>query len=391
MEETMPDSKYDIAVVGLGAIGSATLMHLAKSGVRAIGIDQFSPPHDKGSSHGETRITRLSIGEGAEYIPLVRRSHELWRIIESETNSEILTITGGLILDDIEGASQHGIEGVAKTTAALAREFNIPHEVLSAKDAAARFPEFNIERDSLVYFEPGAGFIRPEAAIEAQLQIAVKHGAEIKNNQVVQKIEPTAQDTVKIRTSNGTIEAEKCLVSAGSWIKNFLPDEVKTYFKITRQVLHWLPIVAGSYPSPSSPIFVWCYGLYDEDMIYGFPSIDGNTIKVASECCTDSGTPEQVNRSVSIEEQNLFLRQKIGTRLKNIQGAPVRSTVCQYTVTPRSQFIIDYHPQMSNVLIASCCSGHGFKHSAALGEALAAKLQDNPCPLDLEPFQRFFR
>jgi len=384
----LPDSKCSIAVVGLGAIGSATLMHLAKSGVHTIGIDQFSPPHDNGSSHGETRITRLSIGEGAEYIPLVRRSHELWRIIETETKSEILTITGGLMLDAIEGASQHGVEGFAKTTAMLARQFDIAHEVLSAKDAKLRFPEFNIEKNSLVYFEPGAGFIRPEVAIEAQLHIAKKYGAEVQNNRVVQSIEPTTYDTVKIITNNGTIEAEQCLVSAGSWIKNFVPDAAKTFFKITRQVLHWLPVSPGSYSSPVSPIFIWCYGLNDEDMIYGFPSIDGNTIKVASECCVDSVTPEQINRTVSTEEQDLFLQQKIGNRLKNIQGAPVRSTVCQYTVTPRSQFIINTHPQMPKVLIASCCSGHGFKHSAALGEALAGKLLDKPCEVDLEVFQR---
>jgi sarcosine oxidase len=178
----MLDKTFDIAVVGLGAIGSATLMHLAKAGVRVIEIDRFCTPHSNGSSHGETRITRQSIGEGEAYIPLMKRSHELWASIGSEVNSEILTLTGGLIIDSGTVSSNHGIAGFANRTIELANEFNIPHEVLSVSKARSRFPEFNIQDGALIYYEPGAGFIRPELAIQSQLRIAEKHGAIIRNN-----------------------------------------------------------------------------------------------------------------------------------------------------------------------------------------------------------------
>lgn len=384
----MLNSQFEVAVVGLGAVGSATLMHLAQAGVSAIGIDQFSPPHNFGSSHGETRITRESIGEGAAYIPLVRRSHELWRSIGAEVGAEIFTATGGLILDGGKGSSNHGIEGFAKNTIALAKQFNIPHEVLNAKDARARFPEFYIEESDLVYFEPGAGFIRPELAIHSQLKLAEQSGATLCQNERVKEIATSAQGTVQIRTESRMIEAGRCLLSVGSWMKNFMPENLKPSFKIYRQVLHWLPIAKGSYSIGSgSPIFIWCYGPSDEDQIYGFPSLDGETIKVASESYSESETPEVIDRNVSLSEQKGFLRDKIANRMGDITGNPVKSVTCQYTVTPQSKFIIDKHPQMPQVLIASCCSGHGFKHSAALGESIAATLQDRKPLVDLSSFR----
>lgn len=384
----MREKSPSIAVIGLGAVGSATLYHLAKAGVRVIGFDQHSPPHTFGSSHGETRITRLSIGEGAHYIPLVRRSHELWRILESETDAEILKITGGLIIGSTTGSHHHGVSGFAQNTIKLAQTFSIPHEVLSVKEAKLRFPEFNLNDDAVVYFEPGAGFIRPEAAIESHLKLAENYGAEIFTNERVRKIDRTPKGTVSITTDLTTIEVERCILSVGSWIKPFMPPETQSLFKICRQVLHWMPITSVSYSLKSSPIFIWCYGAADEDLIYGFPSLDGSTIKIASESYVDQGAPGAIDRSVSIEEQASFFNEKISNRLKNIGHMPVKSVVCQYTTAPNSQFIIDYHPEIPEALIASCCSGHGFKHSAALGEALADEIVGEGSNEALTAFRR---
>jgi sarcosine oxidase len=152
-----------------------------------------------------------------------------------------------------------------------------------------------------------------------------------------------------------------------------------------------LPIKQDSYPLSSSPIFIWNFGFNEEDMIYGFPSLDGETIKVASESCVNYENPEQINRVVSKEEEAIFCKDQLSTRLNSIVGLPVRSAVCQYTVAPQSKFIINNHPEMPSVLIASCCSGHGFKHSAALGEALAGKMIDvHVAGIDLSVFERGF-
>ena len=383
----MSNTTCDVGIIGLGAIGSATLMHLAKSGATVVGVDQYSPPHCFGSSHGETRITRLSVGEGEAYIPLVRRAHELWRAIEVEAHAQILTITGGLLLDDGTGASVHGVEGFTKRTVQLAERFGIPHEVLTAKDVRARFPEFNVEHAGTAYYEPSAGFVRPEAAIEAQLKIAKENGAELRLNEHVTEIRTSSAGTVQIHTGTGVIEAAQCLIAAGAWIKNFLPEAAKRFFKIRRQVLHWVPIEKGAYPLKSSPIFIWCYGGTDEDWVYGFPSLDGQTIKVASESVVESSSPESIDRTVSTAEQKELIETKIASRLKGITGMPIKSATCLYTVTPGSQFIVETHPDIPNALIASCCSGHGFKHSAALGESIAETLLGKSPTLDLGAFQ----
>ncbi len=376
---------FDAAIIGLGAVGAATLMHLARAGSRVVGIDQFSPPHNRGSSHGETRITRIAVGEGPEFVPLVRRSHELWRSIESEAETQILTITGGLVLGGGPAPSMHGVDGFPKRTVELAKQFGVPHEVLSGKEARARFPEFNVPDGDLVYFEPGAGFVRPEAAIEAQLKLAERSGAAVRRNERVTAVKSSGGG-VKIQTAGGDIEAGRCLVAAGAWIKDFVPETMKPQFTISRQVLHWAPIEAGKYSLRSSPIFIWCYGAGDEDVIYGFPSLDGKTIKLASESLVPADSPEEINRAVTVEEQRMFFEEKIGSRLKAITGPPKKSVACLYTVTPKSKFIISPHPEMPEVLLASCCSGHGFKHSAALGESIAAVLTGKTPAVDLSSF-----
>lgn len=373
---------YDIAVIGLGAIGSATLYQLAKAGVRAIGIDQFVPPHTLGSSHGETRITRLSVGEGAAYLPLVRRSHQLWREIEAASGSNILTLCGGLIMGPPGAGKHHGVDFVDNTIA-LAQRHGITHEIMPSAYARRRYPEFAIEPDARAYFEPEAGYLRPENAVAAQLMLAQRLGAEVRVNTRVDAIEQQG-NTVGVRTSTGEIEAGRVLISAGAYLKRLLPRAQWPTFRITRQVLHWLPVRTGAHAR--APIFIWCYGATPEDLIYGFPSLDGQTIKVASEMLREYDSPEAIEREVGAPEQLAFWREKVQGRLLAATGAPVRSVVCQYTEAPGAQFIIAPHPEMSAVTVASCCSGHGFKHSAALGESLAARLRGANVPTSLDAF-----
>ena len=151
------DNRPVAAVIGLGAMGAAALYHLARAGVSAVGIDRHHPPHAYGSSHGETRITRLAVGEGADYMPLVKRSHELWRELESETGARIMTRTGGLMIGSADGAPMHGVSGFVGATAALAASHGIEHELLSPAAARGRFPAFAVPDDAEVYYEPDSG------------------------------------------------------------------------------------------------------------------------------------------------------------------------------------------------------------------------------------------
>src|ERR1700710_2857159 len=176
---------YDVVVVGLAAMGSAVAYQLAKAGARVLGIDRFAPPHVHGSTHGDSRITRLAVGEGAEYVPLALRSHELWREIEALTGEELLTVTGGVVISVPGGRGQHGADDFLATTIATAQAHGVAHEVLDRAALAERFPPFALSGDERGMFEPGAGFVRPEPAVAAQLRLAREHGAELRTGERV--------------------------------------------------------------------------------------------------------------------------------------------------------------------------------------------------------------
>ncbi len=190
----------DVIVVGLGAMGSAALYQAAKLGARVIGIDRFIPPHDRGSSHGDTRITREAIGEGREFVPLVQRSNQIWEELEVATGRSLLTRNGALILasQSIYG-DHHGSTSFLQDTISTAVEFGIAHEVLNADEIRRRYPQFKLSGDELGYFEPGAGFLRPEACIETQLALARQHGAEVFASETVLDI-GEQHGAVEVRT-----------------------------------------------------------------------------------------------------------------------------------------------------------------------------------------------
>src|SRR5689334_16368299 len=172
-------TKSDVAVVGLGAVGSAAIYQLAARHVDVVGIDRYIPPHDRGSSHGETRITRQSVSEGSEYVSYALRSHELWREFEQRTGQTLLEQVGALFLAPTgKKIDAHGGNFVERAIC-IARKKRIPHEQLNAKDVEGRFPQFKITREMIAYYEPGGGFVRPEACVAAQLDLARQAGAHV--------------------------------------------------------------------------------------------------------------------------------------------------------------------------------------------------------------------
>ena len=378
--------RYDTVVLGLGAMGSAALLHLAKRGWNVAGLDQFSPPHSLGSSHGDSRVTRLAIGEGAHYTPLVMRSHQLWREIEEETGRYLMTTTGGLIISSRTTTSRMHVADFFGTTVAAAERYGIKHEILDARAIRQRFPQFNVCDDELGYYEYEAGFLRPEACIAAQLALAEKYGAAIRDEKVL-GFEETGTG-VTVRTASGTYAAERLIVSAGAWLPQLIGSHYAQPFKIRRQMLFWFapkgqiaPFQLGNFP-----IYIWELQGRPQ-AIYGFPAIDGEQggIKVATQQYETETTPDDVDRTVSDAEKRAMY-DYIAPYLPGFSGKCVKAVVCLYTQTPDAEFVIDTHPEMPRVIVASPCSGHGFKHSAAIGEALAEIVVDGKSRLDLSAF-----
>ena len=380
--------RYHTLVLGLGAMGSAALYQLAKRGQSALGIDQFSPPHNLGSSHGDTRVTRLAIGEGAHYSPLVIRSHELWREIEDETGRELLTITGGLIISSRSTSSHMHVADFFGTTVAAAETYGIAHEILDARAIRKRFPPFAVRDDEIGYYEYEAGFLRTEACVAAQLALAEKYGATIRRNEKVLGFEENSSG-VTVKTDKDTYTADRLIVSAGAWLPQLIVRPYAQPFKIHRQMLFWFapkgpiaPFELGKFP-----IYIWEIQGRPQ-AIYGFPAIDGANggIKVATPQYETETTPEAVDRTVSDSEKRAMY-DYIAPYFPGFSDTCVKAVVCLYTVTPDAEFVIDTHPGMPRVIIASPCSGHGFKHSAAIGEALAEIVIDGKSRLDLSPFK----
>jgi sarcosine oxidase len=377
----------DVVVVGLGAFGSAVLYQLAKHGVRAIGIDRFAPPHTMGSTHGESRITRLAVGEGDAYAPLVRRSHALWREIEHDAGIAVFQETGGLIMAPRDSSARHhGREDFVQRSIAMAQRTGIPHEVLDAPEIAARYPQFQLRGDERGYFEPSAGVLSPERCVEAQLRLAARFGATIRTGEQVLAIEQQG-GTVRVTTGLGVTEASRCIVTAGPWLAGLLPA-FRPLARVYRQVLHWFPPSDPAAFAPDRfPVFIWMHGEQEEDYFYGFPVAAGAAdMKVASESYARDSDPDHVDRTVSPEEAAAMYARHVAGRLRDLSGQATRSAACLYTVTPDAGFIVDTPHGQDRVLAVSACSGHGFKHAAAMGEAIAQVVATGNSTIDLSPF-----
>lgn len=376
----------DVIVVGLGAMGSATLYQLARRRVRVLGLDRFGPPHDRGSSHGESRITRQAIGEGEEYVPFVLRSHEIWRDLEAETGGALLFPVGGLLIGSERGtAPHHGQSDFIGRTIAAARRYGIPHEVLGAAEIARRFPQFRLVGDEIGYYEPGAGFLRPERCVATQLYRARALGATMRTGETVVRITPGA-DGVEVVTDRATYGADRVVVTAGAWLPALLGGSFPKLLGVYRQVMHWFaPGDAAAFAPERFPIFIWIHGDGASDYFYGFPLVaDG--VKIAGEQFAETTDPDRVERTVSAAEPATTYASHIRGRIAGVTDRCLRSETCLYTVAPGSRFLIDRHPDSERVIVASPCSGHGFKHSAALGEAIAELATEGRSRLDLVPF-----
>lgn len=379
---------FDTAVLGLGAMGSAAFFQLAQRGVSVIGIDRYDPPHALGSTHGESRITRQAIGEGMAYVPLVQRSHAIWRDLEARTKTSLLHEVGCLIISREDDAVERpGRTGFIQRTRAAAERFGIPHEILTASAIRERFPQFGVNDDEIGYFEPGAGYVEPERCVSAQLELGQALGGQVALNTRVLAIEPDA-DGITLRTETGEIRAKKLVLSAGAGAAGLLDARFTPLLKPTRQSMHWFDIEPEwSQTWANGPCFIWPHGESADDFFYGFPEIGGlGAIKIADENYGAAIDPDSMDRVVPEAFSADKFARHVEPRLRGISRQRRQAVTCIYTATPDSAFVIDWHPDDERILIVSPCSGHGFKHSAAIGEAAAQCMTADRSDIDLSAF-----
>lgn len=379
----MSSQTADIVVLGLGAMGSAALFQLASRGADVLGVDQFRPPHEFGSSHGETRVTRLGVAEGTALAPLVKRSHEIWKELEGRTGESLFGQVGFLAISS--EPSQPGAADYVERTLAVARRSGTRHELIAPEEARCRYPWLNVADGDRVYFEPEGGYLHPERCVEAQLRLAAAAGARLVLDTRVEAILPHAGH-VEIRTGKGRILAGRVVVSAGAWAGRLLGPQVSGLLRPTREILHWYALDPSA-PAGwgEAPVYIWSYGHGVEEGFYGFPAFDG-AVKLAHGEKTRSVDPDAFDRSSEEGESRDFYARSIAGRLKGLRVDQSRRKTCLYTVSPDNGFIIDQWPQSERVLVVSPCSGHGFKHSAAIGEAVSQRLLDGASRIDLAAF-----
>lgn len=379
-------NQYDIAVIGLGAMGSAALYQLSKLGLNVIGIDKYAPPHTLGSSFGESRVTRQAIGEGAIYTPLVQRANEIWRELEQLSGEELLDRCGMLLA----GHKEHHF---MQNTLQAANDFSIEHELLSAEEVERRFPAIKVTgKDHVFYYEPASGYLKPEKCVEVQLRLAEQNGAEILLNTIVKAINEDSGD-VELALENGeTITADKIIVASGPWIKEMLPDSLGSILKTYLQTQYWFEVdaeYADELQPGTMPVFL-CGDEKKETTrsFYNFPLVNGSEggMKFAVHESDVEVTPENKDTAKPVtsgEEIYKF----IAPYILHIKPETVRSANCLYTMTPDENFIIDFKPDSERIILVSACSGHGFKHSAAIGEVLAQLATKGTSAIDISSFK----
>jgi sarcosine oxidase len=353
----------DVIVAGLGAHGSSAAYRLAARGASVLGFDRFARGHTLGSSGGLSRIIRLSYYEHPDYVPLLRRAWILWRELERDSGETLLTETGGLYAGDPNGAL---VTGALES----ARRHQLAHEVLDATALRERYPLFEWLDGWQGVFERQAGWLAPERSIETHLRLAEGSGAILRFDEPIEGWEST-RDGIRVSTATGTFDAKQLVIAAGAWESQLAPA-LASELSVERNVLFWFEPTAERDAFARLPVYI----VQDTDRIfYGFPYVQGQGVKVAGLHFGDKADPNTVDRTASAHDEER-VRAWLRRRMPLANGARRDAKVCMYTNTPDAHFIVDRLAGHQNVVVASACSGHGFKFSSVIGEILADLVLD---------------
>jgi sarcosine oxidase len=368
------EKQFDMVIVGLGAMGSAALYHLASRGVKVLGVDRLVTPHIHGSTHGRTRIIREAYYEHPSYVPIVQRAYELWASLEREAGEPLFIQTGGLMIGPPDGEL---FAGALRS----ATEHGLAHEILEPKEVHERFPGFRVPAGSRALHEPRAGLLLPEKIVETHLALAKRAGATIRTGVSVTGWD--ADDGVRVHTDAGELRANTLILAAGPWLPALVPD-LDLPLEVERQLFHWFEPASHKewYDAEHSPISLIEYA--DGRFFATFPDV-GHGVKAGIHhegAIIDIDDP----RAPASEAEGAEMTALLARYLPQAAGRILDRATCVYTNTPDHDFLLDRHPEHSNVIIASPCSGHGFKFSSAIGEILADIVTRGETSFDLSPF-----
>lgn len=375
-------NSYDVIVIGLGAMGSAAAYQLSKRGQRVLGLEQFYPSHAKGSSHGTTRIIRRSAFEHPSYVPIGARSYEIWEELEQATGRTLVTNTGGFFIGSPE-------EEYVKGSIESARAHGIPHEVLDPEEIHRRYPQVRVRDDQIGYFEPSMGVVKPEGAIIAQQQLALRNGADLHFGETVLDWEADAEnDRVTVRTEEGVYEARRLVITLGAWAERLF--RMNLPLEIERHWLFWFEPEEGSLEQFRSDVFPIVNVVADDGVAFSsWPAFGSDTVMKATfiEGHAERCTPETMTAAelspAEIERMEYALRQYVPAGVGRLES----SGSCMFTNSPDREFVLALHPDHENVAVAAGMSGHGFKFSAAVGEILAELAVEGETKYDIEAFR----
>lgn len=374
----------DVIVVGMGVMGTQVLLSLARRGVRAIGIEQFGLGHPHGASHGESKIIRTAYWEGVDYVPLAQRSWKLWQELEASTGTELIDGAGALMI---------GVADSPLVTGALAaaKLHDLPYELLDSAAVERRYPQHRITPDVVAFREQQAGLLRAETAVRAGAQAARDAGATIMERQRVTAIIPDP-DRPGVRLGDRELCASHVVVTVGGWLPALLGDS-RAPLHIARRVMGWFTVDDPAlFGVTQFPVFV--RGDAEDQNWYGFPTLDGSTVKIGLHYWP--GMDEPVNPAEGTRppdcDDAVILERVVAANLRNISPRPVRMQACTYALTPDHHFVVGAAgDDAPGVTMLAGFSGHGFKFAPVLGEAVADLALDGRTehPIDLFDPRRF--
>jgi sarcosine oxidase len=371
----MQKQQFETIVIGMGGMGTAALWQLSRRGRKVLGLERFDLGHSMGSSHGLNRIIRLAYFEHPDYVPLLRRAYELWRETERLAGERLLHVTGGL-----DGGREGG--RIVQGSLAACRDHELPHEVLTAAEVARRFPGYRLPSDCVAVYQPDAGFVASERAILAQASLAVASGAEIHAREKVLAIEP-GQGRVVVVTDRARYEAGAVIVSAGAWISDLVPGLRPTAVP-ERQVLGWFQPKTPRLFTPD--VFPVSNLLTEFGHFYQFPMWGIPGLKIGRyHHLHEHGHADALSREPTAEDEEV-LRTAVRALFPAADGPTLRLAVCLFTNTPDEHFVIDRLPDHPEIIVASPCSGHGFKFASVIGEVLAELVTTGSSRLDVSLF-----
>lgn len=379
---------FEIIIVGTGGFGSSCLYQLARRGVRVLGLDRFSAGHDRGSSHGDTRIIRQAYFEHPDYVPLLLRAYELWQELESASGRDLMTLCGLLLAGRPDGEAVSGARLAARLNGIQIDDVQTDS---SSKETlhSARLSGFRIPDGFEAVFESVGGYLQVEDCVQTHIELACQAGAEHRTGESIVSWSSDGR-TVRVRTEAGEYEAAALILTPGAWASQLLESMPEMPpLTVLRKTLHWNQVRSSVYDVANGGcgfFFEMPYGTF-----YGFPSIDGRTLKVAEHSGGElAGDPLTVDRSLKDSDTQPISRflQEV---MPDVEVETDRHVVCMYTMTPDSHFIVDRHPEHRNVYFGAGFSGHGFKFTSVLGEALAdlAINGETSLPIDFLKLSRF--